>query len=161
MRGITVARSQTGGEQLADDAAAPDTSLAARLDRLFRRVRPSGKAEYTHEEVARGATDAGYEISAAYVWQLRNGKRTNPTLRHIEGLAAFFGVPASYFLDPDVQKRVDAELELIASLRDAGVQHLALRAHGLSPEGLAAVENMVEHVRRIEKLPEQTPEDSD
>jgi transcriptional regulator with XRE-family HTH domain len=127
-------------------------TFASRLDHLFRRVHPSDKPEFTYEEVANGVTQAGHDISAAYVWQLRNGKRTNPTLRHIEGLAAFFGVPASYFLDPAVQRQVDAELDLITSLRDAGVQNLALRAHGLSPEGLAAVESMVEHVRRLEKL---------
>jgi hypothetical protein len=103
-------------------------TFASRLDHLFRRVHPSDKPEFTYEEVANGVTQAGHDISAAYVWQLRNGKRTNPTLRHIEGL------------------------DLITSLRDAGVQNLALRAHGLSPEGLAAVESMVEHVRRLEKL---------
>ena len=137
---------------LTDDHGVNGESFAARLDTLFRRVHPPDKAEYTYEEVARGATRSGFDISAAYVWQLRNGKRTNPTLRHIEGLASFFGVPASYFLDPEVQRRVDAELDLMVSLRNAGVQNLALRAHGLSAEGLAAVENMVEHVRRIEKL---------
>jgi len=139
---------------LTDDAGEAGQSFAARLDHLFQRVRPPDKAEYTYEEVAHGATLAGFEISPAYVWQLRKGKRANPTLRHIEGLASFFGVPASYFLDPEVQRRVDAELDLITSLRDAGVQNLAMRAHGLSPEGLAAVESMVEHVRRLERLPD-------
>lgn len=143
---------------MVDDENATVNSFAARLDHLFRRIHPPEKAEYTYEEVAGGATNAGYDISAAYVWQLRNAKRTNPTLRHIEGLASFFGVPGSYFLDPAVQERVDAQLDLIGSLRDAGVQNLALRAHGLSPEGLAAVQNMVEHVRRLEKLPEPEPD---
>jgi transcriptional regulator with XRE-family HTH domain len=138
----------------ADGDTAARASFAQLLDRLFRRVRPAGKTEYTYEQVAHGAARAGFDISPAYVWQLRNGKRTNPTLRHIQGLAAFFGVPAGYFLDPAVRDAVDVELELAATLRDSGVRQLALRAHGLSPDGLAAVQSMVEHVRRLEGLPD-------
>lgn len=138
------------GRAEATEPEPAQTSFAARLDRLFRQVHPGRSGQYTYEEVAQGATRAGFEISAAYVWQLRTGKRTNPTLRHIEGLAAFFGVPAGYFLDPQVYDRVDPELELAATLRDVGVRQLALRAHGLSPEALAAIQDMVEHVRRLE-----------
>lgn len=129
--------------------------FAMRLDRLFRQVHPGRKAEYTYEEVAHGATRAGFDISPAYVWQLRNGKRANPTLRHIEGLAAFFGVSPGYFLDAQIHDRVDPDLELAAALRDAGVRQLAMRAHGLSPDALAALQDMVEHVRRLEGVTER------
>jgi transcriptional regulator with XRE-family HTH domain len=138
-----------------NSAVEPPTaaSFAERLDHLFKRVHPPDKPEYSYEEVARIAAEAGFEISATYVWQLRNGKRTNPTLRHIEGLAACFGVPAGYFLDPEVERLVRADLDMITSLRDAGVHNLALRAQGLSPESLAAVEAMIERIRRLERLP--------
>lgn len=142
-------RKDENGQATAPDALAP-ASFAERLDRLFRQVHPKQKAQYTYEEVATGATEAGFEISPAYVWLLRTGKRTNPTLRHIQGLAAFFGVPASYFLDPEVYDRVDPELEFASTLRDAGIRRLALRAHGLSADALEAVQDMVEHVRRLE-----------
>jgi transcriptional regulator with XRE-family HTH domain len=139
---------------MTDDAPPEASTFAERLDYLFRHVHPPEKAEYTHEEVAAGVSAAGEEsISATYVWQLRKGHRTNPTLRHIEGLSNFFGVPPSYFLNPEVERSVNAQLDLLASLRDAGVRSLALRAHGLSAAGLAAMQNMVEHLRRMENLP--------
>ena len=35
-------------------------------------------------------------ISSTYVWQLRTGRRDNPTQKHLSALGAFFGVsPAS------------------------------------------------------------------
>ncbi|MFI6151437.1 helix-turn-helix domain-containing protein [Kitasatospora sp. NPDC051170] len=128
-------------------------SLAERLDRLFRTVHPAGREEYTYEEVATAIREAGTTISHTYVWQLRKGVRDNPTMRHLEGLAKFFGVPASYFLDEDTTA-VDAQLELLAALRDAPVRAIALRASGLSPSGLAAIQAMVEHARSLEGLPE-------
>lgn len=129
-------------------------TFAERLNHLFETVRPAGKGSYTYEQVSAGVAEAGYEISPAYVWQLRRGERANPTLYHIEGLAAFFGVPASYFLDPAVEERVNKQLELLASLRDAGVRNVALRAHGLSPKGIAALEAMIERLRDMEDLQE-------
>ncbi|MFJ9694032.1 XRE family transcriptional regulator [Kitasatospora sp. NPDC101183] len=129
------------------------TSLAERLDRLFRTVHPAGRDEYTYEEVATAIRESGTTISHTYVWQLRKGVRDNPTMRHLEGLAKFFGVPASYFLDEDVTA-IDAQLQLLAALRDAPVRTIALRASGLSPSGLAAIQAMVEHARTLEGLPD-------
>lgn len=137
----------------------PGHTFAERLNHLFETVRPAGKGSYTYEQVSAGVAEAGYEISPAYVWQLRRGERANPTLYHIEGLAAFFGVPASYFLDPAVEDRVNKQLELLASLRDAGVRNVALRAHGLSPKGLAALETMIDRLRDMENLEVQEHED--
>jgi transcriptional regulator with XRE-family HTH domain len=133
--------------------AAP--SLAERLDRLFRTVHPGGRGEYTYEEVAAAIRDQGTMISHTYVWQLRKGIRDNPTKRHLEGLAQFFGVPASYFLDEDTSE-VDAQLELLTALRGSQVRTMALRAADLSPQGLAAIQAMVEHARSLEGLPAES-----
>lgn len=136
-------------------------TFAERLNHLFETVRPAGKGSYTYEQVSAGVAEAGYVISPAYVWQLRRGERTNPTLYHIEGLAAFFGVPPSYFLDPAVEERVNNQLKLLASLRDAGVRNVALRAHGLSPKGLAALEAMIERLRDMEDLHDDDESDEE
>lgn len=127
-------------------------TLAEKIDRLFATVRPEA-GEYTHEQVAAAIRDAGGPtISATYLWQLRKGVRDNPTKRHLEALSEFFGVPPAYFFDDELAARVDEELELLGSLRDAGVQQLALRAHGLSAASLRAIVEMVEQARRIEGL---------
>lgn len=128
-------------------------SFSERLDYLFRTVRPRNR-EYTYEEIAARVRDrGGEEISGTYISMLRRGLRDNPTRRHIEGLAAAFGVPPNFFFDQTAAEEIAAKLELLASMRDAGVQRVALRASELSPEGLRAIQSMVEHVRRIEGLP--------
>ena len=128
-------------------------SLAAKLDRLFRTVRPPNRVEYTYEEVATAIRDRGVMISHTYIWQLRKGARDNPTKRHLEALAEFFGVNPAYFLDDEAAQRIDEQLELLAALRDNAVRTVALRAAGLSAPSLEAIHGMIEHARRIEGLP--------
>jgi transcriptional regulator with XRE-family HTH domain len=134
--------------------AHPSRSLAEKLQHLFSVVKPAARGEYSNHEVAAAIEAAGGPtISATYVWQLRKGIRTNPTLNHLEALAKFFGVPTSYFLDDAKANEIDPELELLAALRDTGVQAIALRASGVSADGLKAIVTMLDHVRRAEGLP--------
>jgi len=133
-------------------------SLAQKLDHLFATVRPA-KGEYTHEEVANAVRErGGPTISATYVWQLRKGLRDNPTKHHIEALAGFFGVPPAYFFDDAAAERIDAELDLLAAMRDSSVRQMALRASGLSEESLDTIAEMIERVRKLEGLPDGPPE---
>ena len=73
--------------------------LADRLDYLFRTVHPKDRGPYTPAEVAEAVNEAAGErvISSTYVWQLRTGRRDNPTQKHLSALAAFFGVSPMYF----------------------------------------------------------------
>jgi transcriptional regulator with XRE-family HTH domain len=133
--------------------ASPRT-LADKIDHLFTVIHPA-KGEYSYEQVSKAIQErGGPTISAAYVWQLRKGMRDNPTKRHLEALADFFGVPPSYFFDEDAAHRVDAELELLAALRDGGVRDVALRASGLSEDSLTTIRAMIEQARRLEGLPD-------
>ncbi len=139
--------------------AAPAGPLAAKVDHLFRTVRPA-KGEYSYEHVATAIREAGGPtISAAYLWMLRNGKRDNPTMRHLEALATFFGVPPGYFFDDALAARVDDQLALLATLRDVDVRRVALRASGLSSESLSTIAEMIERVRELEGLPERATEE--
>ena len=134
------------------DTPPTPTSLADKIDRLFHVVRPA-KGEYTHEQVARAIEDrGGPTISASYLWQLRKGLRDNPTKKHLEALADFFGVPPAYFFDDAATARIDAELDLLAALRDTPVRDMALRASGLSDQTLKAIADMIERARQIEGL---------
>jgi transcriptional regulator with XRE-family HTH domain len=127
-------------------------SLADKLDHLFSVIHPA-KGEYTYDQVSKAIEErGGPTISAAYIWQLRKGVRDNPTKRHLEALAEFFGVPPSYFFDEQAAHRVDAELELLAALRDHDVRQVALRASGLSSGSLAAIAAMIEQARQLEGL---------
>jgi transcriptional regulator with XRE-family HTH domain len=90
--------------------------------------------------------------SAAYLSQLRTGKRDNPSARHLAAIAGLFRVPMEYFFDEDLAARIDADMKLLVAVREAGVQTIALRAHGLSTAGLTGVADIIEHIRRLEQV---------
>jgi transcriptional regulator with XRE-family HTH domain len=129
-------------------------TLAAKLNHLFDTVHPAGRGPYSNEEVAALIREhGGPTISATYIWLLRKGQRDNPTLKHVEALAGFFGVPQAYFFDDETTSRVDAELELLTAIKDLGVQKVALRVAGLSAKSLDSIAEIIERVRELEGLP--------
>jgi transcriptional regulator with XRE-family HTH domain len=124
-----------------------------RLDRLFQTFRAADGGEYTYRQVADSIQQlVGYKTSPSYLQVLRTGVRINPSIKHLHGLCAFFGVPIEYFFDEDLARQFDTQLELAASLREPGVRELAIRAMGLSAEALETLTAMVEHVRQLEGL---------
>ncbi|MER5635459.1 XRE family transcriptional regulator [Kitasatospora sp. NPDC002227] len=127
-------------------------SLASRIERLFQIVRRPGGDAYSNEEVARACREAsGESFSTTYLWQLRTGRRDNPTKRHLEALAQFFEVPPAYFFEDGPADRIAEELTLLGALRDAGVREVALRAVTLSPDGLGTITDMIEAIGRRER----------
>src|SRR6266496_1538659 len=140
---------EPGGATSSETEAPRPISLSQKLDLLFRTVRSREQDEYSFEEVAETIrAGGGPTISATYIWQLRKGLRDNPTKKHVEALADFFGVSPAYFFDDEAAKRIDAELEVLAAIRDAPVRQIAMRAVGLSPESLASIAQMVERARQ-------------
>lgn len=138
---------------MAIDTAPGRRTLAERLEYLFRTVREPGRREYSNEEVAAAiARDQEVAISASYIWYLRTGQRDNPTFKHLNALARFFGVPAAYFFDEGTSAQVEAEMALLTAMKDAGVRSLALRASGLSPKSLEAINDVISRVRELEGL---------
>ena len=126
-------------------------TLAHKIDRLFDVFRRENGEQYSHEDVAAACRESsGKTFSATYLWELRTGRRDNPTKRHLEALAAFFQVPVAYFFDEKIGAEIDAELKFLAALRNAGVRNLALRALDLSPGGLATITEMLEVVANRE-----------
>ncbi|MYQ48761.1 XRE family transcriptional regulator [Streptomyces sp. SID4985] len=96
------------------------------------------------------------KLSAQYLWLLRTGQRDNPTKRHLEALAGFFGVDPSYWFDDAVAEKTVQELELLALLRDAKIKNVLLRLSDVSADGRDAVLGIVESVRKSEGLPPST-----
>jgi len=122
--------------------------FASRLNDLFDNVPgPDGKP-YTNDAVIKViAASGGPTISKGYLSELRTGKKDNPTLKHIEALADFFGVDPAYFVgDPEYADRLAAELKLLAGMKRAGVRDIALRASELSDQNLSMVEAILETV---------------
>ncbi|WP_225850426.1 XRE family transcriptional regulator [Streptomyces sp. HPF1205] len=134
------------------DADVSPSSLAEKIDALFRIVRRPNREPFSNEEVAQACREStGESFSATYLWQLRTGRRDNPTKRHLEALAHFFEVPVAYFFDDEQGKAVARELELLGALRDAGVRNVALRAVNLSPAGVSTLSDMIDVLARHER----------
>jgi transcriptional regulator with XRE-family HTH domain len=136
-------------------------TLADKLDHLFRTIHPRNRGEYSYDEVAQAIQETGVTISGTYIWMLRTGRRDNPTKRHLAALAQFFGVSPMYFFDDEQAAKIDAELDLLAALRDAGVRRIALRASALQPNLQAAVGELIDRLLEHQGLPpgEQPPPD--
>ncbi|MDI1463491.1 helix-turn-helix domain-containing protein [Catellatospora sp. KI3] len=132
-------------------------TFADKLNHLFETVHGPDRRPYSNRQVAeavnsRAAATDGPTIDHSYLSKLRAGGRAKPSFDVVEALAAFFGVKVDYFGDDETTARIDAQLALLAAMRDAGVRDLALRAAGLSPQGLDTVTALLDQVRRYEGL---------
>lgn len=132
--------------------AVVSSSLSIRLDHLFSANRRRGGQEPTYREVAAAiSARGGPTVSPSYIWQLRTGLKANPTLKHLEALAGYFGVEPAYFFDDATAERVDADLALSAAMQDPGVRAVALAAAELSPDSLAMVLAVIDRTRALEQ----------
>lgn len=140
----------------ADDGRPADPeppSLAARIDHLFKITASADGREHSYRTVAAAIEAAGGpKVSASYLHQLRTGQKDNPTKRHLEALASYFGVPPAYFFDDRLAAEVDAQLAMLRTLGDSGVMNVALRAQGLSEESLQVLTQLIDRTRRLEGL---------
>lgn len=127
-------------------------TLAEKLNHLFATVHPSGRGEFTLDEVAEAINEHGeVSITSAYLSQMRRGQRTNPSKNVLEALAWFFGVSPAYFFNDELAGKIEAELELVVAMRRASVQQIALRAAELSEESLRNLSVLIEHWRELER----------
>lgn len=127
-------------------------TLAAKLDRLFTTMRHKSAAEPSNATVAAAITEQlGVPISHTYIWQLRTGRRDNPSIQHLTALATYFGVPVAYFLDDEESAKIERDLELLTTLRENGVADIALRAADLSQDSRDAVSDLITRLLKLER----------
>ncbi|MEV4144415.1 XRE family transcriptional regulator [Amycolatopsis sp. NPDC049691] len=130
--------------------------FADKLNHLFAVTKSPEGEEYSNDFAADSITVAGTKISGTYIWQLRKRKRDNPTIKHVEGLAKFFGVPVNYFFDDGVTDRVDRQLRELAAEQervkanagDQEAQRIAMRAGELTPDRRQLVMDLLDVVYR-------------
>lgn len=143
------------GPSLPEESAtgsAPE--LSDKVRRLFATLRRPDGREYTPDQVEAALREKYGEqiVSSSYLYMLIRGTRDNPSKKVISALADFFHVPVAYFFDDDAGARLQAELDMLAALRDADVLAVARRSAGLSPASLTAIRTIIEEARRIEGL---------
>ena len=135
-------------------------TLAQKINHLFDTIRRPDGTRFSNEEVA-AAIGKGEpsKISGSYLWLLRKGDRDNPTIKHLEAIASFFDVSPAYFFDDAKSRAIASELALLRAIKDAGVQRIATRLHGLSPRSVEAIAQVIESIRAAEGLAPTPPED--
>jgi transcriptional regulator with XRE-family HTH domain len=140
---------------MGEKPSAPQGLIASRLDHLFRTVRANDGQPYSPADVAEAINAAAGEhvIGATYIWQLRTGRRDNPTYKHLLALSRFFGVSPTYFFAESELERGAIPAEVAAALQDDDVREIALRAAGLSDHTLKALRAMVDSARAMERVP--------
>lgn len=117
--------------------------LVHRVNQLFETNRPVGRGPWSNADVAARAAAHGYDVSAAAIQQIRSGRRPNPTVRLLRGLAAAFDVPVTYFFE---SSDVDASDEL--------AQEIRARSGGLSGRAAHLIADLVQELQNRSDGPE-------
>lgn len=128
------------------DTADKPTSLAEKLDLLFRTVHPADRGPYSNKEVAAAIRARGGSISDVYIWQLRTGRRDNPTKEHLEWLADFFDVDPAYFFDRRQAEEIRRDLLTMEAMKNLKVRRMAARLGELNDQNLDAVSEIIDRV---------------
>lgn len=127
--------------------SAPGLALARKLNILLDTAEAEGR-KITFTDVRDAMVAAGTPISRARWHYMRSG--TGPAVKKVallQNLARFFGVSENYLIDGDEElpPRVEAQLELLASMRANKVRNFAARQlDGLSPETLLQIRDLID-----------------
>ena len=127
--------------------SAPGLALARKLNILLDTAEAEGR-KITFADVRDAMAAAGSPLSRARWHYMRSG--TGPAVKKVEllqNLARFFGVSENYLIDGDdeLPPRVEAQLELLASMRANKVRNFAARQlDGLSPETLLQIRDLID-----------------
>lgn len=136
------------------ESPSPGAALARKLNLLLDTAEAEGR-KITFNDVRDAMDQAGTPLSRARWHYMRAG--TGPQVKKVEllqNLARFFGVHESYLLDTggDLPARVEAQLELLFTLRANKVRNFAARQlDGLSPETLLQIRNLID--QRLNEKP--------
>jgi hypothetical protein len=107
--------------------------LARRLRVLLDVVVAEGGRPYEFADIQAGLSEKGVKLSRARWYYMRDGEGPLVTdEKLLTALAEFFGVPGAYLVDPgsEMPDRVEAQLELLKTMRKNQVKSFALRALG-------------------------------
>ncbi|MGY2011958.1 hypothetical protein ACW9HC_33730 [Nocardia gipuzkoensis] len=123
----------------------PTALLSVRLHRLFDTFHVRTAHAQSDAVVADSVTTSlGKPVHASEIQRLRAGEFDNPAQADpvlLTAIAAYFGVAASYLTEPGSERAetIDANLQVIAAARDAGVNGLALRGDSVDPGDLVEI----------------------
>jgi hypothetical protein len=133
----------------------PSAELARKINLLLDTAEAEGR-KITFNQVRDAMSAAGTPLSRARWHYMRVG--TGPAVKEVallQNLAKFFGVSEGYLVDSDegVPARVEAQMELLATMRANKVRNFAARQlDGLSSETLLQIRDLID--QRLAPSPE-------
>lgn len=142
---------------MTDNAAEPPESPQARLARkinlLLDLYESQGAKPPSYREISANMSALGTPLSRSRWAYMRSGDGSLAADDELlQNLAIFFGVDRRYLLDDstEVPEMVEAQLELLKSMREARVRNFAARQlQELSPETLSRLRDVINtRVRR-------------
>lgn len=123
-------------------------TLARKINLLLDVIMNESGKPFDYPAIRDGAQEkAGYYISRTRWSLLKHGKEQVVPEEALRAIAAVFDVDADYLLQEDgkLPERVEAELELLRSMRRAEVRNFAARALGpVDPEALKAIAKILD-----------------
>ena len=136
----------------ASSSETPQTRLARKLNLLLDLYEVEGSETLTYPEINRHMSQRGTPLSRSRWAYMRSGDSSmanDPVL--LRNLAEFFGVDRDYLLDDagEIPKLVDAQLELLRTLRESRVRNFAARQlDGISPDTLVRLRQVIDERKR-------------
>ncbi|MCC9175438.1 hypothetical protein [Arthrobacter sp. zg-Y179] len=125
-------------------------TLARKINLLLDVIMSDSGKPFDYPAIRDGAQKAGYYLSRTRWSLLKSGKEQVVPEEALRAIAAVFDVDPDYLLQEDgnLPERVEAELELLRSLRRAEVRNFAARALGpVDPEALKAIAKILDEDR--------------
>ncbi|WP_427019383.1 hypothetical protein ACQCSX_22080 (plasmid) [Pseudarthrobacter sp. P1] len=126
----------------------PGSSLARKLNLLLDTAEAEGR-KVSYNDISAAMKAAGTPLSRGRWHYMRAG--TGPAVKKVEllqNLAEFFGVNKNYLRDDgddELPARVEAQMELLTTLREKKVRNFAARQlDGLTPEVLLQIRNLID-----------------
>ncbi|KPN19410.1 MULTISPECIES: hypothetical protein [Arthrobacter] len=121
--------------------------LARKINLLLDVIMSDSGKPFDYPAIRDGAQKAGYYLSRTRWSLLKSGKEQVVPDEALRAIAAVFDVDPEYLIQDGgkLPERVEAELELIRSMRRAEVRNFAARALGpVDPEALRAIAKILD-----------------
>ncbi len=137
-----------------EDPALTDRQvIAQKIELLIDVMRARGHETISFSEIQRELSKRGVQISRTKWFRIRKGSPDGrPTPDLLRALADYFDVDADYLLQRDgqISARVEAELNLLQSLKLIGASDVGARTVGdLSPDALNEIAAAIKQFRQI------------
>jgi hypothetical protein len=122
--------------------------LALKINRLFEVMHKRGEPPLTNSAAAELiSSESGVPLTGTDLARLRSGEKIDPGGAELRAIAKFFGVPESYLVAAGTDPDLNAQLNLLRVMRDAGVRNLHVCGRS-TPAGHTALNELAALIER-------------